>query len=285
MVEIKARFDEETATVSYLIWDAASRVGAIIDPVLNYDAAAGAVSHHSADTLLEDAKREGVRLKYVLETHVHADHMTAADYIRLKTGAQIGIGEKITEIQAVFAPLFQAEDVAADGRAFDLLFKDNDTIQLGETTITALHTPGHTPACVSYLVDDAVFVGDAVFMPDFGSARTDFPGGDAAALYQSVRRILELPKGTRVFVGHDYPPKERGAPAWEATVAQHRSENIHMHDGISEAEFVSLRKVRDATLTPPKLILPSLQVNIRAGALPPPEKDGCVYLKIPVNRL
>ena len=284
MIEIKGFFHPPTATVSYLIWDAETRQAALIDPVLDYDQDTGRTATQALDAVLSEASSRDLKLVWGLETHAHADHLSAAHVLAERTGARIGIGARITEVQKAFAPLFLANDVKPDGSAFDALFEDGEEIALGRATIKVLHTPGHTPACVSYHVGDAVFVGDTLFMPDFGTARTDFPGGDAATLYRSIRRLLDLPAATRMFVGHDYPPPERDAPAWRTSVAEQRAGNIHVHDGVSEEEYVAMRNARDASLAAPRLILPSLQINIRAGAMPPPESDGHIYLKIPLNR-
>lgn len=285
MLDIKGFFDPATATVTYLVADKATGQAAIVDPVLDYEPKAARTSTASIDAVLAEAKARNLAIAYVLETHAHADHLSAGSYVRERTGAKVVIGAAITKVQALFKTIFNASDVKPDGSAFDVLVSEGDTLKLGETTIRVLHTPGHTPACVTYVANDAAFVGDTVFMPDYGTARTDFPGGDAATLYRSIRKILSLPGSTRVLTGHDYPPPSRKEPAWEASVAEHRAKNIHIHDGISEADFVAMRTGRDKTLAPPVLILPSLQVNIRAGAMPPAENDGHVYLKLPVNRL
>ncbi len=285
MVQIQTFFDTSTATFSYLVSDLKSRKAAIIDPVLDYDANAGAVSSTSADALLSAASNEDLEIAFVLETHAHADHLSAGDYIRKKTGAKIGIGSGITKVQETFSPLFNAGDVVPDGRAFDRLFQDGDRFDLGASTVRVMHTPGHTPACVTYIITDAAFVGDTIFMPDYGTARTDFPGGNATTLYRSIRRLLKLPPATRIFVGHDYPPAGRDHPASETTVADQCTSNIHIHDGVTETDYVVQREARDRTLATPRLIVPALQVNIRAGALPPAENDGHVYLKVPINRL
>ena len=232
---------------------------------------------------LDRAGELGVRVVWALETHAHADHLSAADHIRRKTGAKVGIGAKITEVQSRFRTLFGAPEAETEASVFDVLFNDGDVFRIGGMEARVLHTPGHTPACVTYIVGDAAFVGDTLFMPDYGTARADFPGGDAAALYRSIRKILALPAETRIFVGHDYLPAGRSRPAWETTVAEERAANIHVHDGVTEEEFVKLRMARDKTLAAPKLILPSLQVNIRGGALPKPEADGKVYLRTPVT--
>jgi glyoxylase-like metal-dependent hydrolase (beta-lactamase superfamily II) len=280
--DVQAFFDPATFTASYLVSDPATGVAAIIDPVLDFEPKAARLSTASADALLDAVKARGLTLAYVLETHAHADHLSAADYIRGKTGAKIVIGARIVEVQKTFIPVFEAE-VAADGAAFDVLMNEGDALPLGELSIGALHTPGHTPACLTYTIGDAAFVGDTLFMPDYGTARADFPGGDAATLYRSIRKVLDLPPETRIFVGHDYLPEGRSDYRWETTVAQERARNIHVHDGVDEAEFVALRQARDATLAAPTLILPSLQVNIRAGALPDPTPAGNVFLRIPVS--
>lgn len=285
MPEIKAFFDTATNTVTYLVWDGATRQAAIIDPVLDFDPAPARLSTKSADDVLAAAEAEGLNIVWALDTHAHADHLSAADYIRQKTGAKIGIGAHITEVQKTFRPMFGPTSDAPDETVFDALFHEGDEIPLGNETIRVLHTPGHTAACLTYLIGDAAFVGDTVFMPDYGTARADFPGGDAHALYRSIRKLLALPPETRIFTGHDYLPKGRDTHAWEATVGEHRAANVHMHEGVSEEAFVAMRTARDQTLSAPRLILPSLQVNIRAGRLPPAESDGQTYLRLPVNRL
>lgn len=282
---IAATFDPATSTVTYLVHDPETKAAAIIDPVLDYEPNTARLSTRSADALLAEVDRLGLSLEFVLETHVHADHLSAADYIRRRTGAKIAIGAGVTEVQRGFAPLFDARDVSPDGSVFDFLLSDGDRIGLGVFAIEVIHTPGHTPACVSYRIGDAVFVGDTLFMPDYGTARADFPGGDAATLYRSIRRLLDLSPETRIFVGHDYATPGRSTPTWETTVAAERAANIHVHDGVDEAAYVAMRTARDATLPAPVLILPSLQVNIRAGALPPPDADGVERLRLPVNRL
>jgi len=284
-LSVQAFFDAATNTVSYLIADPQTRAAAIIDPVLDFDPKAARISTGSADALLAAVRDQGLDLHWVLETHAHADHLSAADHIRRQTGARIVIGAQITTVQKGFAALFEADDVDTAGGAFDLLVAEGARIPLGDLSIDVLHTPGHTPACVSYRIEDAVFVGDTLFMPDYGTARADFPGGDAARLYQSIQRILALPDATRIFVGHDYLPPGRETFVWETSVAEQKARNIHVHDGVGEAEFVAMRTARDATLAAPTLILPSLQVNIRAGALPPAEPSGRVFLKLPVNAL
>jgi glyoxylase-like metal-dependent hydrolase (beta-lactamase superfamily II) len=281
--DVQTFFDKTTSTATYLVIDPATKTAAIVDPVLDYEPKAARLSTTSADTLLAAVHAQGLTLAYVLETHAHADHLSAAGYIRRQTGVAIVIGAEITRVQKVFIPLFEADDVSPDGAAFDRLLGDDDTLPLGELTIHNLHTPGHTPACVTYLIGDAAFVGDTLFMPDYGTARADFPGGDAATLYRSIQKILRLPPETRVFVGHDYLPAGRNEFQWETTVGKQRARNVQVHEGITESEFVATRQARDATLAPPALILSALQVNIRAGDLPPPTKKGRVFLKIPVT--
>ena len=283
---VQAFFDPATHTVSYLVADPRTGLAAVVDPVLDYDPAAARTSTASADVILKAVETQDLELAWILETHAHADHLSAADYIRGKTGAPVVIGARIATVQGTFAPLFGAVDVRPDGSAFDKLVSDGETFALGDLTVQVLHTPGHTPACVSYLIGDAVFVGDTLFMPDYGTARADFPGGDARTLYRSIQRLLALPDETRVFVGHDYLPADgRKTFAWETTVAAERAGNVHVHAGRDEDAFVALREARDATLGAPALILPSLQVNIRSGALPPPEADGRRYLKTPLNTI
>lgn len=283
-LKIRAFFDEATYTVSYLAWDAATRVAAVIDPVLDYDPKSGRTSTGSAQSLLSAAKAEDLKVEWILETHAHADHFSAGAWLRERTGAKIAIGEHIRTVQSTFRNLFNIADQSTDGSDFDRLVRDGDRIALGNLTIEVIHTPGHTPACVSYRIADAVFVGDTLFMPDYGTARSDFPGGDAAALYHSIRKILALPDDTRVFVGHDYKAPGRDSYAWETSVKEQRQRNVQIHDGVDEAAFVASRKARDATLAPPRLLLPSLQVNIRGGRLPPPDKDGVVRFRIPVTQ-
>lgn len=282
---IQAFFDHATNTVSYIVHDPATKKAAIIDPVLDFTPRNGRIATTSADALLTTAKAQGLEIIYLLETHAHADHLSAAHHLREVTGAPVLIGTYITEVQTIFGALFEADDVAPDGGDFDQLLTDGDRLPLGELEIKVMHTPGHTPACLAYLIGDAAFVGDTLFMPDYGTARTDFPGGSAAALYGSIRKILSLPGDTRIFVGHDYLPAGRNEHGWETSVAEQRRANIHVHDGVSEGEFVAMRTARDKTLEAPLLILPSLQVNIRAGAMPPASPAGHVYLRLPVNAL
>jgi len=283
--QVHGFFDTATNTITYVVHDPASRAAAIIDPVLDFSPRNARISTASADAVLDYVHAQGLDLRFVLETHAHADHLSAAHHIREKTGAPVVIGAHITDVQTIFADLFEADDVARDGSVFDRLVTDGDELPLGNFAIKVLHTPGHTPACVTYIIGDAAFVGDTVFRPDYGTARAYFPGGDARTLYRSIRKILNLPKDTRLFTGHDYPPETRPTPAWEASVADHRAANIHIHDGIDEAAFVAMREARDKTLAAPLLILPSLQVNIRAGNLPPATPEGHVYLRLPVNAI
>jgi glyoxylase-like metal-dependent hydrolase (beta-lactamase superfamily II) len=282
---VQAFFDHATNTVSYIVYDPATKKAAIIDPVLDFTPRNGRIATTSADALLTAAAGQGLDIIYVLETHAHADHLSAAHHLREVTGAPVVIGAQITQVQTIFGALFEADDVTHDGAAFDRLVQDGDSLPLGNLSINVLHTPGHTPACVTYVIGDAAFVGDTMFMPDYGTARADFPGGSAHALYGSIRKILDLPPETRIFVGHDYLPKGRNEFVWETTVADQRAHNVQMHDGISEAEFIAMRTARDKTLEAPQLILPALQVNIRAGALPPASPGGHVYLRLPINAL
>ena len=281
---IHAFFDEPTNTVSYLVGDPATRQAAVIDPVLDYDHKSGKANVKSADAILARAKEEGFTVSLVLETHVHADHLSGAPYIKLKTGAKVAIGERIKEVQKIFRPVFNAIDVSGEGSEFDILFRDGETFRIGNLRGEVLATPGHTPACVSYRIEDAVFVGDTLFMPDYGTARADFPGGDARILYRSIRRLMALPKDTRLFMCHDYLPKDgRKHYAWETTVGDEFAHNIHVHDGVSEDDFVKMRTTRDATLSAPTLLMPSIQVNMRAGKLPPADANGVHYLRVPIT--
>lgn len=283
--EIQAFFDAQTATITYLVSDPASRRAVIIDPVLDFEPRLARTGTGSADRVLAAAKAGRLEIEWILETHAHADHLSAAAYLKRVTGAQIAVGERIRDVQRIFAPLFHAADVAGDGAPFDRLLKDGETLAVGGLAIEVLYTPGHTPACVSYKIADNVFVGDTMFMPDYGTARADFPGGDALALYRSIRRILALPPQTHLWMCHDYKPSGREHNAWHSTVAEQRAANVHIHDGISEAAFVAARNARDRTLPAPNLLLPSVQVNIRAGQMPPRDTDGQVYLRLPVDRL
>jgi glyoxylase-like metal-dependent hydrolase (beta-lactamase superfamily II) len=281
--QIRAFFDELTNTVSYLVWDERTMEGAVIDPVLDYDFRSGKADVTSADAILTEAAQLGVKIGQVLETHAHADHLSGAPYIKLKTGAKVCIGEHIRDVQRIFRPVFNAIDVSGDGSEFDHLFTDGERFKIGSLDGEVMHTPGHTPACVSYKIGDAVFVGDTMFMPDYGTARADFPGGDAAALYRSIQRVLALPAETRLFMCHDYKAPGRDQYAWETTVGEERARNVHVHEGVSESDFVAMREKRDSTLAAPLLLLPSIQVNIRAGHFPPAETDGVHYLKVPIK--
>ena len=283
--QVKAFFDPATWTVSYVVFDAPGGHCALVDSVLDYDPKSGRTRTDSADRLIAFVREQNLTVDWILETHAHADHLSAAPYLRKHLGGKIAIGGKITQVQNVFKGIFHLEpEFATNGSQFDHLFEDGDTFAIGALQAQALSVPGHTPACMAYQVGDAVFVGDTLFMPDVGTARCDFPGGNAHTLYQSVRKLLSLPPETRLFMCHDYPPEGREAQ-WECTVADQRARNIHVHDGVSEAEFVAMRTKRDAGLAMPVLILPSVQVNIRAGELPPPEANGVSYLKIPLNAL
>jgi glyoxylase-like metal-dependent hydrolase (beta-lactamase superfamily II) len=281
--EIRAFFDEPTNTVSYLVWDPATKEGVAIDPVLNFDHRSGKATVQSADAIIGEAKKLDVKIKQVLETHAHADHLSGAPYIKLKTGATVAIGDHIKDVQRIFRPVFNAMDVSDDGSEFDHLFKDGERFNVGRIDAEVIYTPGHTPACVSYKIGDAVFVGDTMFMPDYGTARADFPGGNAHDLYRSIQRILSLPNETRLFMCHDYKAPGRDQYAWETTVGEEKERNVHVHEGVSEDDFVKMREARDATLAAPLLLLPSLQVNIRAGKFPPAEANGVRYLKVPVK--
>ncbi len=283
---IEAFFDPATYTYSYVVSDPATGRCAIVDPVLDYDSASGRTSHASADALIAYVREQQLEVEWLLETHVHADHLSAAAYIRSVLGGKLAIGAQISQVQRTFGPLFNAEaGFATDGRQFDRLFADGERFVIGSLEARAMHTPGHTPACMTYLVGDAAFVGDTLFMPDYGTARCDFPGGDARALYQSIQRLFALPDDTRLFMCHDYLPEGRTEHHYQSTVAEQRQRNVHVHQGVSEEQFVAMRQARDATLDMPVLILPSVQVNMRAGELPPAEDNGVRYLKIPLNQL
>lgn len=282
--EIETFFDEATNTATHLAHDPGTGRAVVIDPVLDYDAASGRTGRASADRVIARVEALGLRVDWILETHAHADHLSAAPYLKQRLGARIGIGARITEVQAIFAALFNAGDgFQPDGRQFDRLFGDEDHLSVGGMDIRVLHTPGHTPACVTYVIGGAAFVGDTLFMPDHGTARCDFPGGDAATLYWSIRRIFSLGDATRLLLCHDYAPGGR-AYEWETTVGAQRAENRQARDGIDETEFVRLREERDATLAVPTLLLPAIQVNMRAGDFPPAEDNGTAYLKIPIDR-
>ena len=280
---IRAFFDEATNTFSYLIADPATKRAAVIDPVLDYDPKSGEVDVRSVEAVLAAAREAGYTVEWSLETHAHADHLSGSPYVKARTGAKIAIGENIKEVQRIFRPVFNATDLKTDGSDFDRLFKDGDRFKIGVLEVEVIHTPGHTPACISYKIGDVVFVGDTLFMPDYGTARADFPGGDAHKLYQSIRRLLSLPPRTRLFMCHDYKAPGRDSYAFETTVDEQRTRNVHVHEGVEENEFVAMRNARDATLAAPTLLLPSIQVNVRAGRFPAAEANGMRYLKIPVK--
>lgn len=283
-IQIDAFFDSATFTISYVVFDKATKTAAIIDSVLDYDAASGRTSKDSANKLIEHVKALQLSVKWILESHAHADHLSAAPYLKQQLGGSIAIGALITDVQKVFSKIYNFEsEFESNGNQFDRLLIDGEQIALGESVIKVMHTPGHTPACLTYLIEDAAFVGDTLFMPDFGTARTDFPGGDAVTLYNSIQKILSLPDTTRIFTGHDYMAEGRDFYAWESTVAEQKAKNIHINQSVSKEQFVAFREKRDAGLSLPKLILPSVQVNIRAGHLPPKESNGVSYLKIPVD--
>lgn len=281
--DIQAFFDEPTNTISYLVSDPSTGQSAVIDPVLDYDPKSGEVDTRSVETILKTAADRKLTIVWALETHAHADHLSGAPYIKAKTGAKIGIGEHIKDVQRIFRPIFNATDMKPDGGDFDHLFKDGEVFKIGNLAVECIYTPGHTPADLSYKIGDAVFVGDTMFMPDYGTARADFPGGDAHQLYRSIWKLLSLPPETRLFMCHDYKAPGRDTYAWETTVREQRERNVHIGGGKTEDEFVTARKTRDATLSAPTLLLPSIQVNIRAGAFPPAEDNGVRYLRIPVT--
>jgi glyoxylase-like metal-dependent hydrolase (beta-lactamase superfamily II) len=286
-LQVEAFFDPATWTVSYIVLDKGTKQCALVDSVLDYDPKSGRTSHASADLLIARVRELGATVQWILETHVHADHLTAAPYLKKELGGQLGIGQHITTVQKVFGSLFNAgADFARDGRQFDHLFGDGETFRIGELEARAMHTPGHTPACITYVVSDknqtAAFVGDTLFMPDYGTARCDFPGGDARTLFRSINKVLSLPPETKLYMCHDYQPGGREVQ-YVSTVAEEREKNVHVRNGISEEEFVAMRQARDATLGMPTLILPSVQINMRAGQLPEPESNGTRYIKIPLN--
>lgn len=284
--QVKSFFDEPTFTVSYVVSDAATNKAAIIDSVWNFDQAAGRTSFESADAIIAYVEAEGLDIEWILETHAHADHLSAAPYLQQKLGGKLAIGREIVTVQGVFGKIFnEGTELARDGSQFDRLLDDGDVLMIGDIPLLALHVPGHTPADMAYVVGDALFTGDTMFMPDYGSARADFPGGDARHLFRSVRRLMRLPDATRVFLCHDYKAPNRDDYVWETTMLAERTGNVHIHEGVTEDQFVEMRTQRDATLAMPKLILPSLQVNIRAGHLPEPEDNGVRYLKLPLDQL
>ncbi|WP_395019207.1 MBL fold metallo-hydrolase [Dongia sp.] len=282
--EIVAFFDEDTFTVSYLVVHPETRRAAVIDSVLDFDHASGRTRHASADKIIAHVRSRGLTVDWVLETHVHADHVSAGDYLKHQLGGRSAIGEHVRVVQDAFARIFNTgAEFKTDGRQFDQLFKDGDRFKIGNLDARVIHTPGHTPACITYVIGDAAFVGDTLFMPDYGTARCDFPGGDAAVLYRSIRKLFALPPETRVFLCHDYKAPGRDEYRWETTIAEQRARNVHIHEGVTEAAFVAMRSSRDKTLSMPKLILPSVQINMRAGILPEPESNGVRYLKLPVD--
>lgn len=283
---VRAFFDEATFTVSYVVKDPESQACAIIDSVLDFDPASGRTDKESADQIIDYVRKNDLKPEWILETHVHADHLSAAPYIRDQIGGEIAIGSNITKVQDVFGKIFNAgSEFAHDGSQFDKLLSDNETFRIGGLEAVALHTPGHTPACMTYVIGNAAFVGDTLFMPDYGTARCDFPGGDARTLYRSIKRVLSLPPETRLFMCHDYKAPGREEFLWETSVAEQRRDNVHVKEPITEDEFVAMREARDATLDMPRLILPSIQINMRAGQMPPAEENGTHYLKLPLNVL
>ncbi|CAH1747759.1 Beta-lactamase domain-containing protein [Thauera humireducens] len=282
--DIRSFFDAATNTVTHVVSDPATARAAIIDSVLDYEPKSGRTSRASADVVIAFVRDAGLHVDWLLETHAHADHLSAAPYLKQQLGGRIAIGAHIRQVQGVFKDIFNAKDMNTHGAEFDQLFEDGERFRIGELDVEVMHTPGHTPACLTYIVGQDAFVGDTLFMPDYGTARCDFPGGDAATLFRSIRKVLSLPPETRLHLCHDYPPDDR-APVWETTVAEQRAKNIHVHDGVTEADFVAMRTARDRTLAMPTLILPAIQVNVRAGNLPPAEDNGVHYLKIPIDLL
>ena len=280
---IQAFFDEPTNTISYLVADPATGHAAVIDPVLDYEHSAGEVDTRSVETILKAAADAGFTIVWTLETHAHADHLSGSPYIKAKTGAKIGIGEHIKDVQRIFRPVFNADDLKTDGSDFDHLFADGESFRIGELEARVLYTPGHTPADITYLIEGTGFVGDTPFMPDYGTARADFPGGDAHALFRSIKKLMTLPPDTRLFMCHDYKAPGRDQYAWETTVAEQRATNVHVKEGVAEDDFVAMRTARDAKLSTPRLLLPAVQVNIRAGRFPPADANGVRYLTIPVK--
>lgn len=284
--DVTAYFDENTFTVSYLVCEPQGTHCAIIDPVLDFDAKSGRTGTGSADKIIADVRKRGLAVDWILETHAHADHLSAAPYLKRNLGGQVGIGEHIAKVQKIFKEILNLESTFnTDGAQFDHLIKDAETIAIGGMAVRAMHTPGHTPADMTYVIGDAAFVGDTLFMPDYGTARTDFPGGDAGQLFRSIHKVLELPPETRIFLCHDYKAPGRDEYRWETTVGDERAHNVHVRDGVTEEEFVAMRTARDETLPMPALLLPSVQINVRAGEMPPPEENGVRYLKIPLDRM
>jgi len=284
-LQIKGFFDKLTSTISYVVYDKFSKECAVIDSVLDFDYSSGSIDYLNAENIISFIEKNNLSLIWLIETHVHADHLSAAPYIQKKLGGKIGISEKISDVQNIFGKTFNAgTEFQRDGSQFDKLFKNNDEYQIGQISCKVIDTPGHTPACTAHIISDSIFVGDTLFMPDLGSARADFPGGDARTLYKSIKKILSYPDNFNIFVCHDYPPSNREAK-WSTTVGEQKKNNIHVKDTISEDEFVRIRETRDKTLNMPNLIIPSIQVNMRAGNLPPSEDNGNVYLKIPINSM
>ena len=283
--KIKGFFDEETSTISYVVYDMTSKKCAVIDSVLDFDFSSGTIDYHNAEKIISFIEKMKLDLEWLIETHVHADHLSASPYIQKKLGGKIGISEKISDIQNIFGKTFNAgTEFQRDGSQFDRLFKDNDEYKIGSIKIKVINTPGHTPACTAHVIGNSIFVGDTLFMPDLGSARADFPGGDARELYRSIQKILSYPDDTLIFVCHDYPPTSRKVE-WVTTVGEQKKKNIHVKTSIGEDEFVKVREARDKTLNMPKLIIPSIQVNMRAGNLPPAEDSGDVFIKVPINSM
>lgn len=284
--EVKAFFDESSNTFSYVVWDPEGQKAAIIDSVLDYDPVSGRTGHALADAMASFVEAGGLTVEWLIETHVHADHLSAAPYLQSRLGGKLGIGERVLDVQEVFGKLFNAgTEFQRDGSQFDHLFKDGEHYCVGSIQAVAMHTPGHTPACMTHVIGDAAFAGDTLLMPDYGSARCDFPGGDARALYQSIQKLFQLPDETRLFMCHDYKPAGRNEYCYETTIGEERRTNIHLHEGVTEDDFVQMRKARDATLSVPRLLLPAVQVNMRAGHLPSPEGNGIRYIKIPLDSL
>ena len=283
--KIKSFFDEETSTISYVVYDTTSKKCAVIDSVLDFDFSSGSIDYHNAEKIISYIEKMKLDLEWLIETHVHADHLSASPYIQKKLGGKIGISEKISDIQNIFGKTFNAgTEFQRDGSQFDRLFKDNDEYKIGSIKCKVINTPGHTPACTAHVIGNSIFVGDTLFMPDLGSARADFPGGDARELYRSIQKILSYPDDTLIFVCHDYPPTSRKVE-WVTTVGEQKKKNIHVKTSIGEDEFVKVREARDKTLSMPKLIIPSIQVNMRAGNLPPAEDNGDVFIKVPINSM
>lgn len=283
--DVRAFFDKDTFTVSYLVRDPESRTAAIIDSVLDFDPASGHTATHSADAVIDYVRAHDLDVEWILDTHVHADHLSAAAYLKDRVGGRTAIGRNVSAVQETFKSVFNLKELAADGSQFDHLFDDDETFAIGSLQGRVMSTPGHTPACITYVIGDAAFVGDTLFMPDYGTARTDFPGGSAETLYDSIQRIFSLPDDTRLFMCHDYKAPGRDEYAWETTVRTQREKNVHINDSVTRDKFVSMRNERDSQLGMPRLILPSVQVNVRAGSLPEPEENQVRYLKIPLNTL